>query len=83
MPDFKQIIFSTQPNGIARIILNRPEARNAQDANMLYEINDAMDIAANDDQIKVIVVSANGPTSPRGTTSQRRIPSDPSRSISR
>ncbi|MAI24520.1 MAG: enoyl-CoA hydratase [Spirochaeta sp.] len=61
MPDFKQIIFSTQPNGIARIILNRPEARNAQDANMLYEINDAMDIAANDDQIKVIVVSANGP----------------------
>ena len=61
MADFKQIIFETSSNGIARIILNRPEARNAQDARMLYEINDAMDLAANDDSIKVIVVSSTGP----------------------
>ena len=61
MPDFKQIIYDIPEAGIARIVLDRPEARNAQDTEMLYEINDAMDLAANDDTIKVVVVSANGP----------------------
>jgi len=61
MPDFKQIVYENVEDGIARITLNRPEARNAQDANMLYEVNDALDVASNDDSVKVILIAANGP----------------------
>ena len=55
------ILYETLPNGIARIVLNRPETRNAQDTAFLYALNDAFDRAAQDDTVKVIVLSANGP----------------------
>ena len=61
MPEFTQILYETPAAGIARIVLNRPRARNAQDTRMLYELNDALDIAAQDDAVKVIIVAANGP----------------------
>jgi enoyl-CoA hydratase len=48
-------------SGIARITLARPEARNAQSVQMLYQLNDAFDRAAADDGVKVIVVDAEGP----------------------
>ena len=35
--------------------------RNAQDKAMLYELNDAFDLASRDDAVKVIVLAANGP----------------------
>jgi enoyl-CoA hydratase len=47
--------------GIARITLDRPEARNAQSVAMLYELNDAFDAAASDDAVKVIILDAEGP----------------------
>ena len=56
-----QILYEAQPSGIARIVLNRPETRNAQDTAFLYALNDAFDRAAHDDTVKVIVLSANGP----------------------
>ena len=55
------ILYETLPSGIARIVLNRPETRNAQDTAFLYALNDAYDRAAHDDTVKVIVLSANGP----------------------
>ena len=55
------ILYETLPSGIARIVLNRAETRNAQDTAFLYALNDAFDRAAQDDAIKVIVLSANGP----------------------
>ena len=61
MPEFEQITYENVEEGIARITLDRPEARNAQNTHMLYEINDALDVAANDDTVKVIIVAANGP----------------------
>jgi len=45
---------------VARIWLNRPEAANAQDTRFLYELNEAMDRAARDDEIHVIIVAARG-----------------------
>lgn len=48
-------------DNIARVVLDRPDARNAQDTHMLYEVNEALDLAAQDDEVKVIVVAANGP----------------------
>jgi enoyl-CoA hydratase len=61
MKDFETILYETPAEHIARIVLNRPETRNAQDTKMLYELNDAFDIAAQDDNIKVIILAANGP----------------------
>ena len=55
------ILYGAPKSGIARIILNRPETRNAQDTAFLYALNEAFDRAALDDSVKVIVLSANGP----------------------
>jgi len=55
------ILYEEPLEHIARIVLNRPEKRNAQDSQMIYELNDALDRAAHDDTIKVIIISANGP----------------------
>jgi enoyl-CoA hydratase len=46
---------------VARITLARPDARNAQDTTLLYELNDAFDRAAQDDDVSVIVLAADGP----------------------
>ena len=46
---------------IARISLNRAEKRNAQSTALLYELNDAFDRAVQDDEVKVIILAANGP----------------------
>jgi enoyl-CoA hydratase len=45
---------------VARIVLNRPKQANAQDTRLLYELNDAFDRAAHDDEINVIILAANG-----------------------
>lgn len=61
MKTFETILYETPDVHIARIVLNRPETRNSQDTKMLYELNEAFDIAAQDDSIKVIILAANGP----------------------
>jgi enoyl-CoA hydratase len=61
MPAFTRILYENPAPHVVRIVLNRPEARNAQDALMLYELNDAFDAAAQDDDAKVIILAANGP----------------------
>ena len=61
MTDFSTIEYDKQASGVARIVLNRPDARNAQDKRMLYELNAAFDQAGRDDEVKVIVLAANGP----------------------
>jgi enoyl-CoA hydratase len=55
------IRYETPLPGVARVVLARPEARNAQDKAMLYALNAAFDRAAHDDAIKVIILSADGP----------------------
>ena len=59
--DFQAIRYEQPATGVARIVLARPEARNAQDKRMLYELNAAFDRAARDNAVKVIVLSADGP----------------------
>ena len=36
MKDFETILYETPAEHIARIVLNRPETRNAQDTRLLY-----------------------------------------------
>lgn len=61
MKSFATLVYETPAPHVARIVLNRPETRNAQDTRLLYELNDAFDTAAQDDDVKVIVLAANGP----------------------
>lgn len=61
MKEFETILYETPAEHVARIVLNRPETRNSQDTRMLYELNDAFDTAAQDDNVKVIILAANGP----------------------
>lgn len=56
-----RIRYEEPAEGIARIVLARPEMRNAQDKRMLYELNDAMDRAAHDGRVRVIILAADGP----------------------
>ena len=46
---------------VATITLNRPERRNAQDQQFLEELNAAWERAADDDEVRVILLRANGP----------------------
>ena len=55
------VLYETPEPGIARIVLNRPKARNAQSRRMTYDQNDALTKAAFDDDIKVIILAGNGP----------------------
>ena len=61
MSDYKTVIYEIPAPGIARIIQNRPEKRNAQDLSLTYDLNAAFDRAAQDDEIKVIILAGNGP----------------------
>jgi enoyl-CoA hydratase len=57
---WQHIIYEVPVPHVARIWLNRPEAANAQDTRFLYELNEAMDQAAREDDIRVIVMAAKG-----------------------
>jgi enoyl-CoA hydratase len=61
MKEFESILYENPVEHVARIVLNRPETRNSQDTKLLYELNDAFDVAAQDDKVKVIILAANGP----------------------
>jgi enoyl-CoA hydratase len=56
--DFKTLIY--QPGRVARVILNRPEKLNAQTWTMLQEMEQAFDLAVDDPECRVIVLSGNG-----------------------
>ena len=58
---FEHILYESPAPKVARIVLNRPQSRNAQDTRLLYELNDAFNLAAKDDDISVIILAANGP----------------------
>jgi enoyl-CoA hydratase len=46
---------------IVRIMLNRPEARNAQNRGMLVELNQAFLAAEGDDEVRVVILGGHGP----------------------
>ncbi len=61
MTEFQTLLYEAPAPHVARIVLNRPDTRNAQDTKLLYELNDAFDKAAQDGTVKVIILAANGP----------------------
>jgi enoyl-CoA hydratase len=61
METFETIIVERPEPAITRIVMNRPEVRNAQNLQMTYDLNAAFDAAVQDDAVKVIILSGNGP----------------------
>ena len=59
--EFETIIVERPEPAIARIVMNRPEARNAQNLQMTYDLNAAFDAAVQDDAVKVIILAGQGP----------------------
>lgn len=60
MTDYNCVTYEVIDQGIVRIMLNLPDKANAQDTRMLYELNRAMDQAAWDESIRVIILGAQG-----------------------
>lgn len=78
------VLYETPAASVARIVLNRPESRNAQDTGLLYALNEALDRAARDETIKVIILAASGPhfssghdLREGGTIAEQMAPFDP------
>lgn len=62
MPEeYQQIRYEVPADHVARITLARADTRNAQDYLMLHELDQAFQRAVTDDDIKVIVLAADGP----------------------
>lgn len=57
---FEEIRYDKPLERVARITLARPEKHNGQTTRMLYEINDALDLAMDDDQVHAVVIAADG-----------------------
>jgi enoyl-CoA hydratase len=62
MPDYAFVLYEPFDDGrIVRIMLNRAEARNAQNRGMLVELNDALLRAEADDEVRVVILGGMGP----------------------
>lgn len=60
--DYKFVRYETCHDGaIARVILNRPQFRNAQHRGLLVELGDAFHRAEADDVVRVVILSGAGP----------------------
>jgi enoyl-CoA hydratase len=58
--EFNAVIYEKPTERIVRIVLNRPDKANAQNLQMLYDLNSALDKACADDEVRVIIVAAAG-----------------------
>ena len=61
MPEFATVLYEMPAEGVARITQNRPDARNAQNNQLTYDLNAAFDHAAADESVKVIILAGAGP----------------------
>ena len=62
MPDYEFVLYETFDEGrIVRIMLNRPDARNAQNRGLLVELDDAFLHAEADDEVRVVILGGVGP----------------------
>jgi enoyl-CoA hydratase len=59
--EWETVRYETPYEGVARVVMAREEARNAQDKRMTYELNEAFDRACQDNDIRVIVLAGDGP----------------------
>jgi enoyl-CoA hydratase len=62
MADYKYVTYEELEGGeVVRILLNRPETRNAQNRGLLVDLDDAMGRAEEDDKVRVVILGGVGP----------------------
>ncbi len=62
MPDYQFVSYEVLEEGrVVRILLNRPDTRNAQNRGMLVELDDAFRRAEQDDTVRVVILGGVGP----------------------
>ncbi len=59
MPDYRCIVYDA-PHPVAVITLNRPEVLNAMNQTLWMEFEDALNLASNDPDIKVLIITGAG-----------------------
>ena len=61
MSDYKFVTYEELDGGqIVRVLLNRPDARNAQNRGLLVELDDALVRAEEDDNVRVVILGGAG-----------------------
>ncbi|MBM4763317.1 enoyl-CoA hydratase [Bacillus sp. B15-48] len=58
---FETILYEKK-GGVAKITMNRPEVRNAQNGRMIEEMHEAYQVAEKDQEVKVVILAGAGPT---------------------
>jgi enoyl-CoA hydratase len=62
MTDYKYVTYEELEGGqVVRILLNRPDTRNAQNRGLLVDLDDAMGRAEEDDRVRVVILGGVGP----------------------
>lgn len=59
--DPSPLLLSLSDTGILRMVLNRPRRRNSLSEAMLAALQEQLDLAAGNNDVRVIVIAANGP----------------------
>jgi methylglutaconyl-CoA hydratase len=59
MTSYQKILYAVE-QGIARVTLNRPEKRNALDAELISEVRDALRSCARDETVRVVLLTGAG-----------------------
>lgn len=55
------VLYQSPAPGVARLVLNRPRTRNAQNLELLYALDDAFRRAMAEDSVKIIILAASDP----------------------
>lgn len=61
MADLRHVRYERPLPAVARIVMARPAARNAQSNRMTYELNAAFNAAVSDERVRAIVLAADDP----------------------
>lgn len=61
MSAFETLLCERPSPAVLRIVMNRPEARNAQNLQMTYDLNAAFDEAVADDEVRVVILAGADP----------------------
>jgi enoyl-CoA hydratase/carnithine racemase len=62
LADYKYLLVEEHDDGrVVRILLNRPDSRNAQNRGLLVELHDAFLAAEADDNVRVVILGGTGP----------------------
>jgi enoyl-CoA hydratase len=61
MSEYETVLYENPAPGVARVVQHRPKARNAQNLQMTYDLDAALQRAADDVDVKVIIVAGSDP----------------------